>query len=34
MKKERSTNELLTEISGKLDQIIAVLATQGKNIDT
>lgn len=31
--KPKSTEELLTEISGKLDQIIAVLATQGRNID-
>ena len=30
----KSEKELLEEISNKLDQIIAVLATQGKNPDT
>jgi len=33
-KKEKSEKELLEEISNKLDQIIAVLATQGKDTDT
>jgi len=32
--KEKSEKELLREISEKLDKIIAVLATQGKNTDT
>ena len=29
----KSEKELLKEISNKLDQIIAVLATQGKSVD-
>jgi hypothetical protein len=32
--KDKSTNELLEEISKKLDKILAVISTQGKPIDT
>ena len=32
-KKEKSTNELLEEISEKLDKILALLAIQGQNED-
>jgi len=33
-KKEKSEKDLLQEISEKLDKITAILATQGKDLDT